>query len=542
MTIPDREIPEPVALDRTLRKITEVLAQELACPTQAVPDWSDFEWIMARAVAAMHGVSPLLSRALRWQGPAGWTRFLEEQRAHTATRHARIAELLLRLDQRAREAGVAAVALKGVALHAFGVYQAGERPMADVDLLVGSLGKARSMDAPFPRPAHPAMDHFASDAPGNHARSTRGVRAGKMTRQLNVGTRSALGKVAVRKQRLKCVGSLRRMAAPAQIKPGSGGNALPECGPSRLIDRVRLAFFKSRNSLATTQWCQQGTPARRLGGNEYDTGDFQRTCGEAKFRAPQINLELLHAAAAADNGRSADQRRTGSRKGVQRIAAYVQKIRNSRREHRIRRHKYAVLRQEIHAAQQTVQGGGRLSGAAITEQEKSATISSDTCPVQRHQSLSARREREHREFDEFVTGVVWEPEHVSRKNDERRSVIAGQHGKVRRARRSAQQPGSGEHLYSRRIGLGSATSAGCEPDSDADARRDFGEFVPRQAGIRPIHQATQLRASAFKLERAAEQMHPCAGHRGRLFVERIGRDVSRANFVGAHEKLWVMQQ
>ena len=32
--------------------------------------------------------------------------------------------------------GVAAVALKGVALHALGVYQAGERPMADVDLLV----------------------------------------------------------------------------------------------------------------------------------------------------------------------------------------------------------------------------------------------------------------------------------------------------------------------------------------------------------------------------------------------------------------------
>jgi hypothetical protein len=46
------------------------------------------------------------------------------------------------LDQRAREAGVAAVALKGVALHAFGAYQAGDRPMADVDLLV------RPADAP----------------------------------------------------------------------------------------------------------------------------------------------------------------------------------------------------------------------------------------------------------------------------------------------------------------------------------------------------------------------------------------------------------
>jgi hypothetical protein len=136
MTIPDREIPEPVALDRTLRKVTEVLANELACPTQVAPDWSDFEWIMARAVASMHGVSPLLSRALRWQGPAGWAEFLRQQRVHTAKRHERIDELLLRLDQRAGDAGVAAVALKGVALHAFGAYQAGDRPMADVDLLV----------------------------------------------------------------------------------------------------------------------------------------------------------------------------------------------------------------------------------------------------------------------------------------------------------------------------------------------------------------------------------------------------------------------
>jgi hypothetical protein len=142
VTISDREMPGPVALDRTLRKITEVLAQELACPTRVAPDWSEFEWIMARAVAAMHGVSPLLSRALRWQAPAGWSVFLEQQRVHTAKRHVRIDDLVLHLDQRAREAGVAAVVLKGVALHALGVYQAGERPMADIDLLV------RPADAP----------------------------------------------------------------------------------------------------------------------------------------------------------------------------------------------------------------------------------------------------------------------------------------------------------------------------------------------------------------------------------------------------------
>jgi hypothetical protein len=142
MTVLDREIPQPVALEGILRKITERLAEELGSPKQALPDWSECEWIIARAVAAMHGVSPLLSRALRWRGPAGWTGFLEEQRAHTAKRHEGIEDLLSCLDQRAREAGIAALTLKGVALHALGVYQAGDRPMADVDLLV------RPADAP----------------------------------------------------------------------------------------------------------------------------------------------------------------------------------------------------------------------------------------------------------------------------------------------------------------------------------------------------------------------------------------------------------
>jgi hypothetical protein len=129
-------VPPPTAFQETLREITETLARELACPTQRAPDWSDFEWTIARAVAAMHGVSPLLSKTLRWQGPAGWVTFLEEQRVHTATRHTRIAELLQRLDERGRAEGIAAVALKGAALHAIGLYAIGERPMADIDLLV----------------------------------------------------------------------------------------------------------------------------------------------------------------------------------------------------------------------------------------------------------------------------------------------------------------------------------------------------------------------------------------------------------------------
>jgi hypothetical protein len=129
-------VPPPATLPETLRKITETLAAELACPTLRAPDWSDFEWKIARAVAAMHGVSPLLSKTLRWQGPADWMTFLEEQRIHTATRHRRIAELLQHIDERGRATGIAAVALKGAALHAIGLCAAGERPMADIDLLV----------------------------------------------------------------------------------------------------------------------------------------------------------------------------------------------------------------------------------------------------------------------------------------------------------------------------------------------------------------------------------------------------------------------
>jgi hypothetical protein len=137
------ESPPPPILHATLRKVTERLAAELDSPTRTGPDWSEFDWIIARAVSAMHGISPLLSRTLLWQGPAGWMNFLEEQRLHTASRHARIEELLRRLDRRSREAGIAAVALKGAALHAIGLYAAGERPMADVDLLVRPQDSAR---------------------------------------------------------------------------------------------------------------------------------------------------------------------------------------------------------------------------------------------------------------------------------------------------------------------------------------------------------------------------------------------------------------
>jgi hypothetical protein len=180
MSSPWSEVPPPKSLQAMLRKITETLARELADPSECTPDWSDFEWIAAHAVATMHGVSPLLSRTLRWSGPPGWSQFLKDQRAHTANRHARLNDLLQRIDTRAVEDGIAAVALKGAALHAIGLYCIGDRPMADIDLLVrpidaertakalGSLGFHQSSMSWKERVFTP-IDHHAPSDLGEHS-------------------------------------------------------------------------------------------------------------------------------------------------------------------------------------------------------------------------------------------------------------------------------------------------------------------------------------------------------------------------------------
>lgn len=136
--------PSLKALQLALQKTTEVLANELEHPTAIAPKWSPTEWSVARAVASIHGVSPLLANVLRWRGPSDWTLFLTQQKAHTATRFCRIQQLLQHIDGRARREGIALVALKGAALYANGLYAAGERPMADVDLLVRDAESQRA--------------------------------------------------------------------------------------------------------------------------------------------------------------------------------------------------------------------------------------------------------------------------------------------------------------------------------------------------------------------------------------------------------------
>lgn len=131
-----RDLPAAAEIGAALRLTTERLARELAAPGEVAPDWSEFEWRAALAVAVMHGVAALLARRLRWSGPALWQDFLAEQLCQGEQRQQRIESLLARLDRAAAEAGIAAVALKGSALLGLGLYGTGERPMGDIDLLV----------------------------------------------------------------------------------------------------------------------------------------------------------------------------------------------------------------------------------------------------------------------------------------------------------------------------------------------------------------------------------------------------------------------
>lgn len=128
-------LPPYSTIERGLRQATEALARQMASPADATPAWDELEWRLACAAAAAHGVSPWLARHGQWRH-AAWQAFVREQRDHVAQRHERLAALLARIDASARSQGIAMVALKGSALHAMGLYVAGDRPMADIDLLV----------------------------------------------------------------------------------------------------------------------------------------------------------------------------------------------------------------------------------------------------------------------------------------------------------------------------------------------------------------------------------------------------------------------
>jgi Uncharacterised nucleotidyltransferase len=137
-------LPAPEEVQAALRATTERLAAELVRPQPCAPHWSEFEWRIARAVAVMHGVSGLLAARLSWRGPPGWAEFLHAQRAHVAAREPRLDALLGALAERCRAQQIALLALKGSALRAAGLYEDGERPMADLDILVAPRDAERA--------------------------------------------------------------------------------------------------------------------------------------------------------------------------------------------------------------------------------------------------------------------------------------------------------------------------------------------------------------------------------------------------------------
>ena len=122
----------------TLRHVTELLARELTAGSERPPPWDDFEWCVARAAVTMQGIAPLLAGKSRWRVPPAWCQFLNDQRNHVAGRQLRISQLLQEIDSAARNENIALLPLKGSALHAMGIYEAGDRPMADIDLFLRS--------------------------------------------------------------------------------------------------------------------------------------------------------------------------------------------------------------------------------------------------------------------------------------------------------------------------------------------------------------------------------------------------------------------
>jgi len=132
---PARLPPVPV-IEAALRTTTARLLAELSEPSSQAPDWSDFEWAVARAVCAMQGITGILYSKLRWSGPPAWQAFLDDQHEHIGARATRIRAIRAVLDARARRAGIPYLGLKGCALLDLGLYAPAERPMSDIDLLV----------------------------------------------------------------------------------------------------------------------------------------------------------------------------------------------------------------------------------------------------------------------------------------------------------------------------------------------------------------------------------------------------------------------
>jgi Uncharacterised nucleotidyltransferase len=289
-------IPPLPVVQAALSHLTETLAAGLADPVAPPPAWSGLEWRLAPAVAAMHGISPLLAGALRWPGPEHWMRFLAEQRRHTRLRQQRIADLLARIDERARSAGIAIVPLKGAALHAAGVYAAGERPMADLDLLVhpDDLGDAVAVLLALSyRDAGTTWKHQGFDPPGAQPRTVLGEHADNPVK-IDLHHRIL--------ERLPLTPTdLTDLVYPAQARPGI--NPYPDAAALLAHVLAHAAGSMTHRGLRLIQLCDIARLAGRMGPADWDA--LERLHGrDARcwWAAPPLALAARYFPAAVPPG------------------------------------------------------------------------------------------------------------------------------------------------------------------------------------------------------------------------------------------------
>lgn len=257
-------LPPLRTMQSSLQRITESLAAELAFPGRTAPSWSELEWRLAPAVVAMHGISSLLAGSIHWQGPPAWNDFLAEQCRHTQLRQQRCEELLARIDEQARNAGIAVVALKGAALHAAGVYTAGERPMADLDLLVHpadlELAVAALLSLSY-RNTGATWKHHNFDPPDGARRTPLGEHADNPIK-IDLHSRIA--------ERLPLTGTdITDLVYPSSGTPGLNGY------PSRASLMVHVlahcAGSMVHRGLRLVQLCDIARLARRMTAADWDT-------------------------------------------------------------------------------------------------------------------------------------------------------------------------------------------------------------------------------------------------------------------------------
>ena len=136
--------------------------------------WDEDDWMLARRVAFMHGVSPSLHQnlsaapSLYRAFPMGFKEYLESQTALNAARMQRAHNELAAILSAANCKGIEVMPIKGSLLSTLGQTDPKLRTMADIDLLIrpadrlamAELLEQRGYEREQPKELYPHHDHF----------------------------------------------------------------------------------------------------------------------------------------------------------------------------------------------------------------------------------------------------------------------------------------------------------------------------------------------------------------------------------------------